>query len=144
MGPRHSTDLGSRGVLLGHFWLIFSIFGLSNLYSKCCVEKCGKKCENAGFWLPKTLPEPSKNAIKTEVPKNMQCLIDFCSISFIFCIFDFLKIVIFPKGNHYFQGFRSKRIFVIFAYFSFKKHSKNPPKTKPATVKNPCQKCVVF
>ena len=58
-----------------------------------------KNCENRGFWPPKTLPKPSQNASKNDVPKN----IDFCEVFYhsfgMFVIFETLKISIFSRGN---------------------------------------------
>ena len=39
----------------------------------------GKNRENHGFWPPQTLPKPSQNPFKIDVPKNMEFLIEFCS-----------------------------------------------------------------
>ena len=38
-----------------------------------------KNRENHGFWPPKTLPKPSQNPLKIDVPKNMRFFIEFCS-----------------------------------------------------------------
>ena len=65
-----------------------------------------KKCENQGFWPPKTIPKPIQNAFKIEVPKNID-LFEVFYYSFCIClIFETLKICVFPRENQYFQGFR--------------------------------------
>ena len=103
-----------------------------------------KNRENHGFWPPKAIPKPSQNAFKIDVPKNIQFLEVFCHCFCMFVIFETLKISIFPRENHYFQGFRQKRVFALFDKFSLKKPSKNPSKTEPDPFQNRCQERIVF
>ena len=60
--------------LLGAFFAFFAFFALPSCIQNFASKKLRKKCENRGFWPPKTLPKPSQNPSKIEAPKNMQIL----------------------------------------------------------------------
>ena len=51
-----------------------------------------KTCENQGFGPPKTMPKPSQNAFKIDVPKNIDFFEVFCYSVCIFVILETLKI----------------------------------------------------
>ena len=55
-------------VLLAH---LGRFFRLSNCACKMTSKKHRKKCENQGFWPPKTLPKPIRNPSKIDVPKDI-------------------------------------------------------------------------
>ena len=58
-----------------NFWgLFFRFFAFPNCNQNFASKKHRKKCENRGFWPPKTLPKPSRNPSKIDVPKDMQFL----------------------------------------------------------------------
>ena len=100
-----------------------------------------KNCENHGFWLPKTLPKPSQNPFKSDVPKNMRFFIEFCS-----------KNALLQQRRHRFRiGFSNTfcllGTFLRIAFrmhFDSKKPTKNHSKTTSEPFKNRCQKYVVF
>ena len=125
-------------VLLG---LLGRIFALPKRAAKTTSKKHRKKCENRGFWPSKTIPKPSQNPLKIEVPKNMWFFIDFCS-----------KNLLPQKCRHGFRiGFyQSKWLSDVFLQVAFwmglgsKKRSKNLSKTMPGRLKNRSQKHVVF
>ena len=54
------------------FRLLGSIFSPPERASKTTTKKHRKKCENRGFWPPETLPKPSRNPSKIDVPKDIQ------------------------------------------------------------------------
>ena len=92
-------------VLGGHFGTKIRkkrFFGSSKSCLKCMSKKHRKMYKNQWFLPSKTLPKPFQNAFKIDVRKDMQFFIGFCSILFFVLLFDFLKILIFPKENQYF------------------------------------------
>ena len=125
-------------VLLG---LLGRIFALPKRAAKTTSKKHRKKCENRGFWPPKTIPKPSQNPLKIEVPKNMRFFIDFCS-----------KNLLPQKCRHRFRiGFyQSKWLSDVFLqiavckHFRSKKPTKNLSKTRSEPFQNRCRKRVVF
>ena len=100
-----------------------------------------KNRENHGFWPPKTLPKPSQNPFKIDVPKNIRFFIEFCS-----------KNAFLQQRRHRFRiGFSNtfclSGTFLRIAFrmhFGSKKPTKNQSKTTSEPFKNRCQKCVVF
>ena len=93
------------------------------------------------FWLPKTLPKPSQNLSKNDVPENMQFFINFCS-NFDACC----------KSQHQ-KNVRPRSVLLAFhtiqrvarcMHFWFKKPAKNPSKTMSEPIKNRCKKHIVF
>ena len=136
-----NRSLGSKIVTWGLEMWFFSLPKII-IFFACVFSR--KNCENQGFWPPKTIPKPFQNAFQIDVPKNMQFYIYFSSI-FSFCWnFDFLKISVSPRREHYFWGFCWNHASAIFMYFSFKKPTKNPSKTTAEPFKNRCPKRVVF
>ena len=107
------------------FFDFFRFFGLPQWSSKFASKNHPKKCENRGFWPPKTLPKPTQNAFKIEVPKNVRFWVDF-GLIFVACC----------KGR---CGFRTiiysvllrleeLRVFAFERFSAPKKLSKTPPK----------------
>ena len=100
-----------------------------------------KNRENHRFWLPKTLPKPTQNPFKIDVPKNIRFFIEFCS-----------KNALLQQRQHRFRiGFSNtfclSGTFLRIAFrmhFGSKKPTKNQSKTTSEPFKNRCQKCVVF
>ena len=125
-------------VLLAH---LGRFFRLSNCACKMTSKKHRKKCENQGFWPPKTLPKPLQKPPKIDVPKKMRFFIDFCS-----------KNTLLPKCRHRFRiGFyNTEWLSDVFLQVAFcmdlgtKKPSKNLSKTMPGRPKNRCRNRVVF
>ena len=92
---RHDTDPPLKNhpsSLVGHF---FRFLLLSSRAPKITSKNHRQKCENQGFWPPKTPPKLSQNPSKIDAPKNMQFFIDFCAMLLVFLMFNFLKIMIF-------------------------------------------------
>ena len=120
----------------GKVWF-FRIFGrffrLPKRMSKLTSKKRRKKCENRGFRLPKSLPKPSRNAFKIDVPKNMRFFIVFCLMFLVFSIFDFLKISVSPRREPIFKVFAK----IVFSLFACIFGPKNLPKTLPKRCPNP-------
>ena len=77
-GDDRSPPLNFRLLLL--LGLLGRFFALLKRSSKFTSKKHRKKCENRGFWPPKTLPKSSQNASEIDVPKNIEIFIDFQSI----------------------------------------------------------------
>ena len=127
-----------RKDLLGRF------FALPKRASKMTSKKHRKKCENQGFWPPKTLPKSFQNTSEIDVLKNMRFLRTFSTTSFKTTRLETLKISIFPRENHYFQGFRKNRFVAISMLSRSKKPIKNPSKTRSEPFKNRCRKRIVF
>ena len=116
-------------------------FGLPKiiLFFACVFSR--KNCENHGCWPPKTLPKPTQNPFKIDVPKNMRFFIEFCS-----------KNALLQQRQHRFRiGFSNtfclSGTFLRIAFrlhFGSQKPTKNQSKTRPEPFKNRCQKHVVF
>ena len=87
-------------VLLG---LLGRFFALPKRAAKTTSKKHRKKCENQEFWSPKTIPKPSQNAFKIDVPKNIDFFEVFCYSFCIFVVLETLKISIFPRENTHFH-----------------------------------------
>ena len=142
--PRRVGTTGNQGqksticVLLG---LLGRFFALPKRAVKTTSKKHRKKCENDGFWPPKTLPKWVQNAFKIDVPQNMRFCIDFSS-----------KRLLPQKRRHRFRiGFSNtfclSDTFLQIAFgmlFSSQKRTKNPSKTMSEPLKNRCRKRVVF
>ena len=79
------------------FGLLGRFLALLKRASNFASKKHRKKCENWWFWPPKTLPKPSQNPFKIEVPRKMPFFHRFVFDFFIFSIFDFFKICILPR-----------------------------------------------
>ena len=84
-GLAHSAGLALRAsgkMSFGCFGLQIRLLGLQNRLPKFISFFASifyrKNCENHGFWPPKTLPKPSQNPLKIDVPKNMRFFMDFC------------------------------------------------------------------
>ena len=100
-----------------------------------------KNRENHRFWLPKTLPKPTQNPCKIDVPKNMRFFIDF-GTNFNACCKS--RTSNFMPPASVLLIFHTSQRFAIGPYFWSKKPTKNLPKTKSEPFKNRCKKRVVF
>ena len=96
-GSAHSAGPASRSPPYRLAGVFFRFFSLPKRLLKFASKNHRKKCENLGFWSPKTLPKPSQNPSKIDVPKNMRFFIDFCSACSVFSIFDFLEMCVLPQ-----------------------------------------------
>ena len=89
-----------------------------------------KNRENHGFWPPKTLPKPSQNPFKIDVPKNIRFFIEFCS-----------KYALLQQRRHRFRiGFSNTfacRALFFESLFECILGPKNLPKTSPKRCPNP-------
>ena len=116
-------------------------FGLPKFISFFASIFYRKNCENHGFWPPKTIPKPSQNAFKIDVPKNMRFFMDFCS-----------KNALLQRRRHRFRiGFSNtfclSGTFLQIAFrmhFGSKKPTKNHPKSRSEPFKNRFKKRCFF
>ena len=100
-----------------------------------------KNIENHGFGPAKTIPKPSQNAFKIDVPKNMRFFIDFCSNFDACCKSQHQKNV---RPRSVLLAFHTIQRFACCMHFWFKKPTQNPSKTTSEPFKNRCKKRVVF
>ena len=100
-----------------------------------------KNRENHGFWPPKTLPKPSQNPLKIDVPKNMRFFMDFCSIFVACCKSRTSK---FMRPRSVLLTFHTIQCFAFRMHFGSKKPTKNRPKSRSEPFKNRFKKRVVF
>ena len=119
----------------------FQAFFLNFNFTWIFIEKKFKKCENRGFWPPKTLPKPSQNLSKNDVPENMQFFINFCSNFDACCKSQHQKNV---RPRSVLLTFHTIQCIAFCVHFRSKKPTKNPSKTRSEPFKNRCQKRVVF
>ena len=121
--------------------LFFAILALPNCILNFASKKHRKKCENEGFWPPKTLPKWIQNAFKIDVPKNMRFCIDFSS-----------KKLLPQERRHRFRiGFSNtfclSDTFLQIAFgmpFGFEKPTKTFPKQGPNPSKNDAENMMFF
>ena len=89
-----------------------------------------KNRENHRFWLPKTLPKPTQNPFKIDVPKNIRFFIEFCS-----------KNALLQQRQHRFRiGFSNTFCLSgTFLRIAFRMHfgSKKPTKNQSKTTSEP-------
>jgi len=112
--------------------------------SKKTSNKHGKKCENQGFWSPKTLPKPPPKTLPNRYPKKHMIFES---------IFDNILQTSKPRNleniNFASTGTRFFRIsqncvFALWRRFGFENPPQNPSEIRAEPFKNRCQKCVVF
>ncbi len=109
--------------------------------SKITSKKHRKKCENRGFWPPKTLPKAFQNACKIDVPTSMRFFSDFGS-----------KKPLSQECRHRFRIGRANTkwlsdTFLQIAFgmpFGSEKPTKNHPKTRPEALKIDAENVLFF
>ena len=122
-------------------WQCFLIFAPFDSRFNFASKKMRKKCENQGFWPPKTHLKPTQNPAKIDVPKNIRFFGDFCLIYGACCKSQHQKnvrpaSVLLACHIFHFTAFR--------IHFWSKKPTKNPSKTRSEPFQNRRQKHVVF
>ena len=100
-----------------------------------CFHFFSKKSRKSWILVPKTLPKPSQNPLKIDVPKNMRFFMDFCSIFVACCKSRTSK---FMRPRSVLLGFHKNQMFAFGKHFGFEKPIKNHSKTKPEPFKNRC------
>ena len=70
-GHAHSAGPGQKSGKVCFFRFFRRSFGLPQRTSKFASKNHRKKCENHGFWPPKTVPKSIQNASENDVPTNM-------------------------------------------------------------------------
>ena len=100
-----------------------------------------KNRENHRFWPPKTLPKPSQNPFKIDVPKNMRFFMDFGCFLVACCK---SRTSNFMRPRSVLLAFHNNQVFAFGMRFWSKKPTKNLSKTRPEPFKNRCRKRVVF
>ena len=101
-GPPGTANPAPKSGKVCFFRFLYQFVCVPKRTSILISKKHRKICEKQRFWDPKPLPKPLQNQCKIDVPKNMSSLIDFCLICSFVLIFDFLKISVSPRREHYF------------------------------------------
>ena len=135
-GIRH--QISTISVLLG---LLGRIFALPKRAAKTTSKKHRKKCENQGFWPPKTLPKSIQNASENDVPTNMGFFSDFGSKK---PLSRERRPLIFAGRAIVLLAFHTIQCFAFCMHFRSKKSTENPSKTMPEPFKNRCRKRIDF
>ena len=70
-GPRTFRRAGLKFAYHALSDEVFSIFRLPKNLANLATKNQWNKCENRGFWLPKTVPKSFQNASENDVPTKM-------------------------------------------------------------------------
>ena len=76
-GHAHSAGPTPKSGKVWFFRFFRRFFRLPKRTSKMTSKNHRKKCENRGFWPPKTVPKSFQNASEIDVPKNIRFLRPF-------------------------------------------------------------------
>ena len=101
-GPPGTANPAPKSGKVCFFRFLNRFFRVSKRTSILTSKNHRKICEKHRFWGPKPLPKPLQNQCKIDVPKNMPYFIDCCLMFSFLLIFDFLKISVSPRREHYF------------------------------------------
>ena len=123
------------------FFDFVRFFGLPKWSSKFASKNHRKKCENRGFWPPKTVPKSIQNASENDVPTNMGFFIDFGS-NFAACCKSRTSKFVRPRSV--LLTFNTNQLFAFGMHFGSEKPTKNLSKTTSEPFRNRCQKYMVF
>ena len=101
-GPPGTANPAPKSGKVCFFRFLNRFFRVSKRTSILTSKNHRKICEKHRFWGPKPLPKPLQNQCKIDVPKSMLSFIDFSLFFSFLLIFDFLKISVSPRREHYF------------------------------------------